>query len=37
MQKTYHVLGNEQMKTVQNNFKWDETKMNLIFCRYNDQ
>ena len=30
MPKTYHVLGNEQMKTVQNNFKWDETKMNLI-------
>ena len=30
MQKTYHVLGNEQMKTVQNNFKRDETKMNLI-------
>ena len=35
MQKRHHVLGNEQMKTVQNNFKWDETKMNLIFCRYN--
>ena len=32
MQKAYYVLGNEQMKTVQNNiFLMDETEMNLIF------